>query len=129
MPRFGNRSTKELNTLHPDLKEVLNEAIKHFDFSILEGHRNEDRQSKMVQEGKSHLSYPNSKHNKVPSEAVDFAPYPIDFSDEERFIYFAGFIMGIGKQKGIELIWGGDWNRDTQLKDNKFRDLGHLELL
>ena len=129
MPRFGNRSTKELNTLHPDLKEVLNEAIKHFDFSILEGHRGKDKQNRMLSEGKSHLAYPKGKHNKVPSEAVDIAPYPIVWEDTSRFSFFAGFITGIAKQKGIELRWGGNWDNDPQMKENKWNDLGHLELL
>jgi len=129
MPRFGNRSTRELNTLHDDLKEVLNEAIKYFDFSVIEGYRDEDKQFKMVQEGHSKLAFPKSKHNRVPSLAVDIAPYPIDWEDTNRFSFFAGFIMGIAKQKGIELRWGGNWDRDEQMKENKFNDLPHLELL
>ena len=129
MPRFGNRSTRELNTLHPDLKEVLNEAIKYFDFSVLEGHRNEDRQNLMLREGKSQLAYPKGKHNKVPSEAVDLAPYPIDWNNANRFYFLCGFILGIAKQKGIELRYGGDWDGDFELTDNNFDDIGHLELL
>jgi len=26
----------------------------------------------------------------MPSDAVDVAPYPIDWNDKERFYYFAG---------------------------------------
>ena len=29
---------------------------------------------------------------------------------------------------GIDLIWGGDWDGDTDLNDNNFDDLVHFEL-
>jgi len=28
-----------------------------------------------------------------------------------------------------EVRWGGDWDRDTELKDNRFMDLVHIELI
>ena len=28
----------------------------------------------------------------------------------------------------INLRWGGDWDQDTEVKDNRFDDLGHFEL-
>ena len=36
-------------------------------------------------EGRSKLSWLESKHNCEPSRAVDIAPYPIDWDDRERF--------------------------------------------
>ena len=42
--------------------------------------------------------------------------------------YFAGMVMGIAKAKGIGLRWGGDWDQDTEVKDNGFDDMPHLEL-
>ena len=36
--------------------------------------------------------------------------------------------MGIASQMGIDIIWGGDWDGDTDLKDNAFDDLVHFEL-
>ena len=64
-----------------------------------------------------------------PSKAVDAYPYPVDFNDLNRMRYFAGIVMGIAAVKGIKLRWGGDWNQDTQLSDNKFNDLPHFELV
>jgi len=29
---------------------------------------------------------------------------------------------------GMKIRWGGDWDMDTQTKDNKFDDLVHFEL-
>lgn len=128
MPRFGRSSKKQLKTCNKSLQELFNEVIKHFDCTIIEGYRNESDQNSAVANGFSKAMYPNGRHNKLPSDAVDVAPYPIDWDDTERFIYFAGFVKGIASQMDINIIWGGDWNNNTQLKDNNFQDLVHFEL-
>ena len=61
--------------------------------------------------------------------ACDVVPYPIDWNDRERFHLFAGFVLGIANQMGIELRWGGDWNRNWEVDDNKFDDFPHFELV
>lgn len=131
MPRFSGRSMDELHTLDDRLVAVLSEAIKHIDFTILEGARTLDRQRQLLAAGKT-LTL-NSKHvvsDTYPlARAVDIAPYPIDWGNKERFVYFAGWIMGIAHVRGTRLRWGGDWDRDTEVSDERFRDLGHFELL
>ena len=78
--------------------------------------------------GNSKVKWPKGKHNKVPSVAVDAIPYPIDWGDRERMSYFAGYVQGISTQMEIPLRWGGDWDQDTELKDNRFDDLVPFEL-
>ena len=78
--------------------------------------------------GKSQLEYPKSRHNLVPSMAVDVCPYPIDWNDRERFSYFAGYVRGVAAGMGIDIRWGGDWDSDGEVKDNSFDDLPHFEL-
>ena len=128
MPRFGKRSISRLKTCDQKLQELFYEVVKHFDCSIIEGHRGEERQNKAFADGKSKVKYPNGKHNQNPSIAVDVAPYPIDWSDSDRFHYFGGFVLGVAKQMGMNIRWGGDWNQDTHTKDNKFDDLVHFEI-
>ena len=128
MPRFGSRSINRLKTCDQKLQELFYEVVKHFDCSIIEGNRGEERQNKAYADGKSKVKYPNGKHNKFPSGAVDVAPYPIDWSDRDRFHYFGGFVLGVAKQMGMNIRWGGDWNQDTETKDNKFDDLVHFEI-
>jgi peptidoglycan L-alanyl-D-glutamate endopeptidase CwlK len=74
MPTFGKDSELKLQKLHPDLQKILIHLIKIYDFKILETYRNEEDQNKAFNEGKSKLKYPQSKHNKIPSLAVDIAP-------------------------------------------------------
>ena len=128
MPKFGKRSIERLSTCDKRLQEVFNEVIKTVDCSVLEGHRSKDRQNALYKEGKTKVTYPKGRHNSFPSLAVDVAPYPVDWGDRERFHLFAGFVLGIAKSMGINLRWGGDWNSNWQVDDNKFDDFPHFEL-
>ena len=106
MAKFGKSSKRRLATCHEDLQEIFNEVIKHFDCSVLCGHRGEEDQNKAVESGHSKVAWPNGRHNHNPSIAVDVAPYPINWEDRERMTYFAGMVMGIAKAKGIGVRWG-----------------------
>ena len=128
MPKFGRKSRESLNTCDSNLQKVFNEVIKHVDCSVLEGHREKDRQNKLFEEGKTKVKYPNGRHNRQPSSAVDVTPYPVDWKDRERQTLFAGFVIGVASQMGINLRWGGDWDQDFQVVDNRFDDFPHFEL-
>ena len=128
MYKFGSRSRKQMENIHPDLKKVLNEVIKHVDCSVLEGHRSGESQINLFVEGSTKVKYPNGRHNANPSRAVDVVPYPIDWDDRERFHLFAGFVLGIAKSMGINLRWGGDWNQNFEVDDNQFDDFPHFEI-
>ena len=129
MPEFGERSLKNLNECHEDIQNILNEVIKNYDCSVIEGHRDENRQNKLYKEGKTQVKFPNGRHNAYPSLAVDCVPYPIDWTDRERFTLFAGFVKGIAKgMYNIDLRWGGDWDSDFQVQDNRFDDFPHFEI-
>ena len=129
MPRFGRTSKKRLLTCDEDLQDLFNEVIKYVDCSILEGHRDEESQNKYFKDGKTKVKYPNGRHNSIPSRAVDVVPYPVDWNDRERFHLFAGFVLGIAQSMEINVRWGGDWNKNFEVDDNKFDDFPHFELI
>ena len=128
MPKFGKRSKERLATCDERLQEVFNEVIQFVDCSVLEGHRSQERQDKLYDEGKTKVKYPRGRHNSNPSRAVDVTPYPVDWEDRERQTLFAGFVLGIARAKGIKLRWGGDWDMDFQVMDNRFDDFPHFEV-
>jgi len=128
MAKFGKTSKKRLSTCENDLQRLFKEVIKHFDCSVLEGHRGQEKQDKYFNEGKSKVKYPNGRHNATPSKAVDVVPYPVDWDDTARMYYFSGIVKGIAISMGINIRWGGDWDGDTQVQDTKFKDLPHFEL-
>ena len=139
MPSFGKSSRKRLSQCDHKLQKVFNEVIKHIDCSVLEGIRSKEKQDKMFAEGKSKFKYPGSKHNVTTANgksiAADVAPYDprvaggIPWEDRERLTLFAGFVLGTAQQMGINIRWGGDWDKDWEVNDNEFDDFPHFELI
>ena len=135
MPRFSDRSLEKLNTCHPDLQLIFNKVVGKYDCSVLCGERSKEEQDAAHRDGLSQLKYPESRHNTSPSMAVDVAPYPIDWNDTSRFNHFGGFVLGAAEMLLMtgkinhKIRWGGDWDRDNELSDNKFNDLVHFEII
>ena len=128
MPNFGRRANKNLVTCDQRLQDVFNKVIKYVDCAVIAGHRDERTQDRLFSEGKTKVQYPMGRHNSNPSRAADVVPYPIDWNDRERFHLFAGFVLGIARSMGIKLRWGGDWNMNFEVDDNKFDDFPHFEI-
>jgi peptidoglycan L-alanyl-D-glutamate endopeptidase CwlK len=111
----------------------MNELIQIMDVTILEGHRGEEKQNNYYHAGKSKVQYPNSKHNKIPSHAVDVAPWHaeephIRWDDTKSFYHMGGIVKGIAHKLGIPVRLGQDWDQDSDLNDQTFNDLPHIEL-
>jgi len=129
MPIFSQRSIKQLQTLHPDLQRLLNEAIEYVDFVVVEGHRGQEKQDKAFKEGKSQLKWPNSSHNTWPSKAVDIANYPVDYNKKHEFYFIQGLLLGLAAKLGIKIRLGIDFNHDGNLRNDSFVDSPHIELI
>lgn len=137
MPRYSRASLDKLATCDHNLQRLFTEVIRHWDCTIIYGHRTPEEQQALYAQGRtkpgSIVTYKDgvtklSAHNQEPSLAIDVVPYPIDWADEERMVYFAGFVMGMAQMMAIPLKWGGDWNRNQETSDENFRDLPHFEL-
>lgn len=152
MPKYSKKSSQELSTCNSDLQKVFNIVIKFFDCTILYGNRSRELQFELFKQGRSKVDgkwvvvdkklvvtdkdgYTNlSKHNYIPSEAVDAIPYPLNWGDTNRMRYFAGFVVGIAQylysigEISHRIKWGGDWDSDTDLSDQNFNDLVHFEI-
>lgn len=128
MPYFSETSYTRLETCHPDLQLLAREVIKIKDCTVIFGHRDEADQNRAFDEGKSKVKWPGSKHNKLPSDALDLAPWPLDWRDWKSFYFLGGIVMAKAHDLGIPIRWGGDWDGDGDLKDQNFYDLAHFEL-
>jgi peptidoglycan L-alanyl-D-glutamate endopeptidase CwlK len=135
MPSFSNHSLIQIDTLDERLQALCFEVIEYLDFRVIEGARDEARQNEMADADPplSHLRWPHGKHNcpdpGQKARAFDGAPWPIDWKDTARFIAFGSFVRGVAVRMGIPIIWGGDWDGDWSFKDQRFHDLGHIELI
>ena len=109
MPRYSQTSKDRLATCHHSLQEVFNFVIQYYDITILCGHRGEGNQNAAYDAGNSHLRWPDSKHNKEPSLAVDVAPWPLDWQNIAEFKKLHELVDVVAYAMDINLRWGGDW--------------------
>jgi peptidoglycan L-alanyl-D-glutamate endopeptidase CwlK len=121
MYNFSNVSEQRLLTCHASIQTVCRTVIQDYDFMVLCGYRDETEQNNAYNSGASQLEYPKSKHNTMPSLAVDLAPYPIDWDDLKRFHELAGRVLEVASLLNIQIAWGGHWK--------KFKDYPHFELV
>jgi len=135
MFKFSKRSLKLLSYLDQDVANVLKEAIKVIDFSVIETWRSKADQNKYYDQGRSKLRWPQSKHNTKSDrpqkvKAVDIIPYPEGWdAPKEKFYFMMGIIKGIAESKGIKLRFGLDWDSDNEFNDQSFNDFPHIEKL
>ena len=130
--KFSQKSLERIETCEPDLQMVLSKVMEWqlMDFTVLCGVRTLEEQKKLVADGKSRTM--NSKHlpNRFGmSEAVDIAPYPIDWNDSKRFFMLSGLVHAAAAELNVKIRWGGDWDSDGDFKDQSFIDLPHFELV
>lgn len=129
MPEFSKKSKERLSTCHPDLQLLFNEVIKHYDCTIICGHRGEKEQNEAFEKGFSKLKWPHGEHNKSPSMAVDVLPYPfLGWGNREQFIYMAGYIKSTADRLGIKIRLGIDFNQDMNFKNDRLFDGPHVQL-
>ncbi len=135
MPNFGKLSLERLATCDERIQKVMNEAIKHYDFTVLYGYRTPEEQFELFKKGRTLTNgvwkvtgktvtqldgkTKMSNHNSNPSKAIDIAPYPIDWNNIQRFLDMAKVIKEAAKTVGVEITYGGDW---------KMKDYPHFEV-
>jgi len=129
---FSERSEQKLLTCHPKIQLVMREAIKIIDISIITGERGAIEQDYAYEHGYSKVPFPESMHNKKPSEAIDVMLWNkkkphIRWNDYMQMAFVAGVIISIAQQKEIKLIWGGNWDNNLSTTE-KFYDGAHFEL-
>ena len=132
MASFSRGSKQRLETCDPRLQALFNEVVRTFDCTVVEGHRGKEKQNDFFDLGKSKVQFPDGKHNKQPSQGADVAPYingTVSW-DPQHCLYFAGYVMGIAREMGIKIRWGGDWDMDMEaVTDQTFQDLVHFEVV
>ena len=117
---LSKRSASVRDTLHPYLKKVIDRSIMIYDFSLLSGYRNESEQNFLFSSGKSQLCFPESLHNKFPSQAFDACPYPVAWHDIKEFERMSRVFFTVADDIGVKLVWGGNWD--------SFKDYVHFQL-
>ena len=127
MPQFGKSSREKRNTCDAELQKILDEAIKHIDFTVVWGHRDMEEQNRAYNDGHSRNRWPTSKHNSYPARAFDIVPYPQGYdATYAQFFELATYILASASALGVRLEWGGHWKNYTG-KGSNDRDWAHFE--
>lgn len=141
--RFGERSLANLAGCNLNLQDVARKAleISSIDFMVICGFRGQEEQTAAFEAGYSKTPWPQSKHNnfrispvyKEDSLALDFVPYraghAVDWEDHLAFAMVASSFLSAGKLLNVRMRWGGDWDSDGSTRDQRFMDLGHVEVV
>lgn len=142
---YGRRSLRHIGECHPDLQRVAHKAMEiaetlGMDLSCTEGSRGEVEQNAAVARKTSKVRYPDSRHNKVPSEAIHLQLFPVKWPQKTdsqrifakktgRFYMCAIIVMWAAHLCNVSLRGGYDWDRDGDIMDQDFDDLTHFELI
>lgn len=128
MPSLDAASAKRLAAAHPLLQQLFNAVAAKTPIIILESQRGREGQEAAFKAGNSKAHFGDSAHNWSPSVALDVSPKPLDWDDRASFIALSKIVLATAKQLGIPIRWGGDWNMNGILTDEKLSDLPHYEL-
>lgn len=125
--KLSKASQEKLASVKPELQKVILKAFETmpFDVMVLEGIRTKARQEELYAKGASKTM--KSKH--LTGDAVDLAPYPIDWSDKAKFRVMAEHVLAAANILNIKVRSGTDWDMDGDWKEEKFYDGPHIELL
>lgn len=132
---FSSSSLSRLKTVDEKLQMIMKEALRTspIDFGIPQygGKRTAEEQNKLYKDDLSELDgYEKISYHQT-GKAVDIYAYVNGKAswNEKHLTILAGHIIGVAKRFGVELRWGGDWDRDWDFKDQSFHDLVHFELV
>ncbi len=134
---LSETSLRRLATVAQPLRDLVRDVAAEMPLVVVCGHRTRAEQDEACRLGRSKTPWPTSRHNTLPSVAVDLAPLKngaIDWSDTALFGAMARLILATAKARGVDLRWGGDWDGDGRTRsdgdmDEKFVDLPHFEMV
>lgn len=130
MPSFNKSSADRLKNAHPLLQQLMNAAIKEYNFIIADSQRGRRAQEAALKGGFSKVRFGQSAHNWSPALALDIYPAPYDpMTPREKFVDLQLYVIKpIAKHMVIPIRQGIDWNMNGELTDDRWVDLPHLEL-
>ena len=133
---LDERSEKRLEGVNPTLVSVVRRAAKRLPFSlfVVEGLRTKERQEQLYAQGRTKPGPKvtwtmKSKH--LDGMAVDLAPLidgAIDWKDLKKFDQIAAAMIEAGKEVGVLVRWGRDWNQNGRPGEKGESDSPHFEL-
>ena len=130
---FSESSMNKLNSVNWRLKQLALAVLRTspVDFAIIDGKRSLEKQQLLYKQGKSKCDGIDKRSKHQDGLAIDFAVYingELDFNSNEDYCLIAGLFLAKAKELNIRIRSGAIWN-GSSIRDNTFKDLGHIEIL
>ena len=135
MFKLSDRSLNRLKDVNQKLINLLLLAIRRtpIDFGVayMGGMRTAEEQNQLFIEGYSQCDGYEKLSKHQSGEAVDIIIFVGDkvVENKEMSCVVAGVIFSCASELNIKLRWGLDWNMNGDIRDNKFNDMYHFELI
>ena len=107
--KFGSKSLERLSQCDIRLRTLCMRMLDRsdFDMTVTCGHRGKEEQEKAFNEGKSKAHFGQSKHNALPSRAVDICPYPINWdTNDPRWCKMVALAYDTAREMNIKIRCG-----------------------
>jgi len=132
MFKWGKKSNRNRETLSPDLRTIADKVLSYnlMDCMIDCSYRNDSEQDRLYAIHRSKVKWPKSKHNQLPSLAMDLVPIINGKASWNKLhcCFLAGLVQATAKELEVKLRWGGNWDMDHEpITDQDFQDLAHFE--
>ena len=133
---LGPKSRERLKGVDPQLAAVVMRAIEltTTDFTVIEGARSKERQAELYAQGRTKPGPKvtwtmNSRH--IGGHAVDLGVWKdgaIDWNDTAGYKAIYDAMIAAGKELGVPIRAGSDWDGDGRRCEAGESDLPHFEI-
>jgi len=129
---WGKKSMLNRATLTPNLRKIADKVLGYdvIDCMVDCSYRDKAEQHRLYLLDKSKVEWPLSKHNHLPSKAMDLVPVINRRASWNHYhcSVLAGLVLAAASELGIRIRWGGNWDMDHEpITDQDFQDLAHFE--
>lgn len=133
--KLGERSLGRLKGVNPKLTELLLYAIARtpVDFGVawMGGFRTAEQQNQLFKQGVSQRDGYKLISNHQTGNAVDLNIFVGNnlVQNDKMSCIVAGVILTCAEELNMHIRWGLDWNENGDIRDNKFNDIYHFEIV
>ena len=133
--KLSERSLHRMDGVNQSLINLALLAIHRtpIDFGIawMGGLRTAEEQNQLFKDGYSEKDGYEKFSKHQFGEAIDLNVFVGSkvIDNKEMLCVVAGVMFSCASELNLKIRWGGDWNMNGDLRDNKFNDLFHFELV
>ena len=133
--KLSERSLQRASGVNPKLINLILLAIRRtpidFGVAFMGGMRTPEEQNQLFKDGYSQCDGYEKISKHQSGEAIDLNVFVGSkvIENKEMLCVVAGVMFACADELNIKIRWGLDWNSNGDIRDNKFNDQYHFELL